>query len=262
MTNKITTTGTVRFMRSEEPGRCICCKGDHHIYCRTIDWDDGKSSSRIIENLLASSEEMEGKRLRVIVDVVDEHAPARTMGNKLDELKAAALAATPGPWLIADENTPWNILDAIGFDVAISQQRTTVHHNPKQTDRTANAKFIAAANPAAVLALLAELEFEKQNNAGVAGMVEDYETKLEAKDERIAELEQLPTIKHMRSVEEALIRTTDMVSELEKLLATPVRLPNKNDDEFWFDGVFQVAKFDRAVERAIRAAGFIIEGDE
>lgn len=38
-------------------------------------------------------------------------------------------------------------------------------------------------------ALLAELEFEKQNNAGVAGMVEDYETKLEAKDKRIAELE-------------------------------------------------------------------------
>ncbi|MGQ6038981.1 hypothetical protein ACUNGT_06185 [Serratia sp. IR-2025] len=40
-----------------------------------------------------------------------------------------------------------------------------------------------------VSALLAELEFEKQNNAGVAGMVEDYETKLAEKDKRIAELE-------------------------------------------------------------------------
>ncbi|WP_399675012.1 hypothetical protein [Serratia sp. szju] len=49
--------------------------------------------------------------------------------------------------------------------------------------------FKAAANPAAILAMLAELEFEKQNNAGVAGMVEDYETKLEAKDKHIAELE-------------------------------------------------------------------------
>ncbi|QBQ72188.1 hypothetical protein HWC14_gp39 [Serratia phage Parlo] len=76
MTNKITTTGTVRFMRSEEPGRCICCKGDHHIYCRPVDWDDGKSASRMIENLVASSEEMEGRRLRVTVEVVEEHAPA------------------------------------------------------------------------------------------------------------------------------------------------------------------------------------------
>lgn len=48
----------------------------------------------------------------------------------------------------------------------------------------------------------------------------------------------------------------------EAKLATPVRLPSKNDDEFWFDGVFQVSKFDRAVERAIRAAGFTVEGDE
>ncbi|KKO57295.1 hypothetical protein LG59_5091 [Serratia ureilytica] len=77
-----------------------------------------------------------------------------------------------------------------------------------------------------VSALLAELKFEKQNNAGVAGMVEDYETKLEAKDKRIAELEQVPTIKYMRSVEESLIRAMDMVSELEKLLATPVQLQN------------------------------------
>ncbi|HGE8491628.1 TPA: hypothetical protein ACGD7R_004379 [Serratia marcescens] len=54
----------------------------------------------------------------------------------------------------------------------------------------------------------------------------------------------------------------ERVAELEAKLATPVRLPNKNDDEFWFDGVFQVAKFDRAVERAISAAGFKFLGDE
>ena len=52
------------------------------------------------------------------------------------------------------------------------------------------------------------------------------------------------------------------IDELKKRLATPVRLPNKNDDEFWFDNVFQVAKFDGSVERAIRAAGFTVEGDE
>ncbi|TXE41388.1 hypothetical protein FOT61_11380 [Serratia marcescens] len=52
------------------------------------------------------------------------------------------------------------------------------------------------------------------------------------------------------------------IDALKERLATPVRLPNKNDDEFWFDNVFQVAKFDREVERAIRAAGFTVEGDE
>jgi hypothetical protein len=44
----------------------------------------------------------------------------------------------------------------------------------------------------------------------------------EAKDKRIAELEEEPTIKHMRSVEEALISATDRVSELEAKLAQPV----------------------------------------
>lgn len=48
----------------------------------------------------------------------------------------------------------------------------------------------------------------------------------------------------------------------EAKLATPVQLPNKNDDEFWFDNVFQVAKFDREVERSISAAGFKFVGDE
>ncbi|HFD2060271.1 TPA: hypothetical protein ACF2D8_001086 [Serratia marcescens] len=52
------------------------------------------------------------------------------------------------------------------------------------------------------------------------------------------------------------------IAKLEAKLATPVRLPNKNDAEFWFDGVFQVAKFDRAVERAVSEAGFKFVGDE
>ncbi|HFQ6844183.1 hypothetical protein [Serratia nevei] len=122
-----------------------------------------------------------------------------------------------------------------------------------------------------VSALLAELEFEKQNNAGVAGMVEDYETKLEAKDKRIAELERTN-----QSQDDHINQQQDRIDSLEKKngdlgrslgaaekrLATPVRLPNKNDDEFWFDGVFQVAKFDRAVERAVSAAGFKFVGDE
>ncbi|MBP1035839.1 hypothetical protein J8631_09735 [Serratia fonticola] len=50
-------------------------------------------------------------------------------------------------------------------------------------------------------------------------------------------------------------------SELEQRLQQPIKLPNKNDDEFWFGSTFQVAKFDRAVERAILAAGFKFKGE-
>lgn len=87
---------------------------------------------------------------------------------------------------------------------------------------------------------------------------------LEAKDRRIIGLE-----RHVKDIEATLMVAADEVADLTKerdearaKLATPVRLPNKNDDEFWFDSVFQVAKFDRAVERAISAVGFKVEGDE
>lgn len=50
-------------------------------------------------------------------------------------------------------------------------------------------------------------------------------------------------------------------AELEQRLQQPIKLPNKNDDEFWFGSTFQVEKFDRAVERAIIAAGFKFKGE-
>ncbi|CAI2526719.1 Uncharacterised protein [Serratia ficaria] len=52
------------------------------------------------------------------------------------------------------------------------------------------------------------------------------------------------------------------IAELEAKLATPVRLPNKNDAEFWFGSTFQVTRFDRAVERAVSTAGFKFVGEE
>ncbi|WP_444859227.1 hypothetical protein [Serratia sp. (in: enterobacteria)] len=94
-----------------------------------------------------------------------------------------------------------------------------------------------------VSALLAELKLEKQNNAGVAGMVEDYEAKLEAKDKRIA--------------------------ELEAKLATPVQLQNCDFESVaimahWCTDE-QLKAWVKGVEHAkkqIRAAGFKVEGDE
>nr|SAY41702.1 Uncharacterised protein [Serratia marcescens] len=94
----------------------------------------------------------------------------------------------------------------------------------------------------------------------------NLQAELEAKDNRIAELESIRADASQVFTEignelgcnpdnESIMMAIDALKER---LATPVRLPNKSDDEFWFDGVFQVAKFDRAVERAIRAAGFTV----
>ncbi|HCS5012142.1 TPA: ead/Ea22-like family protein [Escherichia coli] len=68
-----------------------------------------------------------------------------------------------------------------------------------QIEQQANAEFIAAANPAAVLALLDELEYYKSREERVTKLVMDNSTswdalykKLEAAEKRIAELEAKP----------------------------------------------------------------------
>ena len=83
----------------------------------------------------------------------------------LAKLKQAALAATPEApeWHQETEHDcPWNIVDSNGVQVAITQQRTAVSQNVKQTDRAAVAKFIAAADPATVLALVRQVEELKE----------------------------------------------------------------------------------------------------
>ncbi|MGQ5788524.1 ead/Ea22-like family protein [Serratia sp. IR-2025] len=183
------------------------------------------------------------------------------MDNKLSELKAAAMAATPGPWILDDDS--WsdgdhaNISTEERYDsgiINIAQVdgggSESGFDEPFSIEQQANARFIAAANPAVILALLAELE---------------------AKDKRIAELERANTSQddhinqqqdRIDSLEKTNAGLGRRLGDAEKRLATPVQLPNKNDAEFWFGSTFQVAKFDRAVERAIRAAGFKIEGED
>ena len=80
-----------------------------------------------------------------------------------DDLKRLAEAATPGPWLYRPKpHDDWGFVRSVaGEMVAIGMRYLTdkeedVHRANGTDPRGPNAKFIAAANPAAVLALLAE----------------------------------------------------------------------------------------------------------
>ena len=84
---------------------------------------------------------------------------------ELDTLEAAAKAATKGPWIDIeedDENFGWGIhytttqnrLDNSKAGIAKIE---TDFNPPVEKEQKANAAFIAAANPAVVLELIAEL---------------------------------------------------------------------------------------------------------
>lgn len=123
------------------------------------------------------------------------------------------------------------------------------------------AAFIAAANPATVLALLDEniqLQREKDAMEAVAlalrDDMQDAREKLEAAGRLIAELDK-------RLIEYAGIATREArrVAELE---ARTVNLPAAcADDEYFIDGVFQALRYERDVERAISAAGIKVKGE-
>ncbi|HBY6914498.1 TPA: ead/Ea22-like family protein [Klebsiella pneumoniae] len=80
-------------------------------------------------------------------------------------MKAAAEKATHGQWLVTEQDCRWNIDDESGRAIAIAQQRTPIRDDYKQAERTANAEFIALANPANILALVEALEKAQQRNA-------------------------------------------------------------------------------------------------
>lgn len=115
-----------------------------------------------------------------------------------------------------------------------------------KSHRVELARFIAAADPETILALLAELE---------------------AKDKRITELEgklQSGFTPEALAQEERAENAEQRVAELEAKLATPVRLPDtrqsvSGDRYQWSDGVFNYKQDAIAL---LREQGFIIEGGE
>lgn len=112
--------------------------------------------------------------------------------NNIEELKKAALVATPGPWtsqsgyprMIVSETEKWTHYDDCG--------------NPEFTgpawvcnvgDAQNNADFISLANPAAILALIAQLEASRVVVALYDEKLAAAEAELSAAQQRIDELE-------------------------------------------------------------------------
>lgn len=169
--------------------------------------------------------------------------------DKFSELKAAAMAATPGPWGI--NRTGNTIVSNQSHPVATLSD--AFHRQLAGGGVGKDAEFITAANPAAVLALLAERDSNQQNYQNAMEEMRIERSQRQAADQRIAELE--------AEITNIVDSHAETVAELRAKLATPVRLPSEHE-------LHQVACSECAgnclelVEGTVRAAGFTVEGDE
>lgn len=166
-------------------------------------------------------------------------------------LREVAEKATKGPWEMEQENIWFTDEDGYTKHLAYVEQGDDV--DDKQDHY--NTAYIAAANPATMLALLDEnIQLQRGKDAmeavalALRDDMRDAREKLEAAERRIAELDK-------RLIEYAGIATREArrVAELE---ARTVNLPAAcADDEYFIDGVFQALRYERDIERAVIAAG-------
>ncbi|WP_370906037.1 ead/Ea22-like family protein [Citrobacter koseri] len=210
------------------------------------------------------------------------------MTDKL-ALRKAAIAATGGKWVFSRSGVNSNVQAPIELQkggralVVLCKLNNAGWSGQIQTEN--NAKFIAAANPATVLALLDELEalqsfrtaFNEwhdktewvqgdkrfdvikpwgKHRADVLKLYIDHlESKLEAAEEQRANWFQMA-----QKLGEDLDAAEKRVAGLEAKLAKPVLLPKTNG--YWTE---QEKAYEEAItfaKRQVRLAGFRCEGDE
>ncbi len=223
--------------------------------------------------------------------------------DKFSELKAAALAATPGPWILDDDS--WsegdnaNVSTEERYDgriVSIAQIEgggsESGFDEPFSAEQQANARYITAANPAVVLALLAEQEREQEMHAQnleiktlLAEKVKTLETKLwdrqqlvdaksHSQNELLSQIRDLEERygkdmssrgKRICELDDLLEAANKRIAELEAKLATPIKIVNYDEffichasgasDDYckgWVDGR-------NAAARDVGKAGFTVE---
>lgn len=162
-------------------------------------------------------------------------------------LREAAEKATPGNWHRASSR--FNGITVTPF--SLCGEEVMLAHTVEKRD----AEFIAAANPATMLALLDEniqLQREKDAIEAVALALRDdmrhAREQLEAAEKRIAE---------QREYYEGVI--ADGSKRIAELEAREVVVPDVSNDEFWvnFNGriVFREETYRSAVFKALESAG-------
>jgi hypothetical protein len=113
------------------------------------------------------------------------------MSIDIQKLKALAEAATQGEWTCGErpDGRFWHI--GCGNQAIGAAHSASKKHNPEYAAMfEANAKYIAAANPAAVLELIAEIERSRTEIAGhIAAHIRNYSEFAEQRDRLKAEKE-------------------------------------------------------------------------
>lgn len=172
------------------------------------------------------------------------------MDNKLSELKAAAMAATPGR--IGDRiDGPGSIkYECTGYDgsLVLRTDHKDMEYGFVGDNADADELFFRLCVPDVVLELLAENERFARELVARNGENEGLK-------KRAAELEA-----EVKVWESAATKHLERAEEAEKRLATPVRLPRPgfvtcSGERHYTYGADEV-------RGAIHAAGFTVEGDE
>ncbi|WP_060444335.1 MULTISPECIES: ead/Ea22-like family protein [Serratia] len=153
--------------------------------------------------------------------------------DKFSELKAAAMAATPGPWGI--NRTGNTIVSNQSHPVATVSD--AFHRQLAGGGVGKDAEFIAAANPAAVLELLAERDADKKHIAELERANQSQDDHINQQQDRIDSMEKTNAV------------LGQQLGDAKKRLATQVQSPGfykDADGNVWLNPVH---------------AGFSVEGD-
>ncbi|CNI38098.1 ead/Ea22-like family protein [Yersinia mollaretii] len=188
--------------------------------------------------------------------------------NNLEELKKSAMKATQGKWVAfsniktgtfavhtPDDKRCNDIVDWMGFDGAAGSK----------TQRSHNAKFIAAANPSVVLALIAQLEAAQKelfdlHNQELQQRLANAEHQLYMKDLAIHNIKasRKAQFRKRLAAEAALSAANEKLKVVALLEELPT--PDMRGDEPFKEALDYVSGWNACVSK-IKAAGFTVEGD-
>ncbi|MBN5183633.1 ead/Ea22-like family protein [Serratia marcescens] len=199
--------------------------------------------------------------------------------DKFSELKAAAMAATPGPWFVHEKPCEDGNYGIDTSDNEWTAEAVVWWGFARQSIwKEEDARFIAAANPAVVLAMLAELEAKDQAHRVHAARLISERGVLR---ERVTELEAIATDyadkfqKAQDAAKHLIIMNDKDKKRITELDRSETQLIDERDSAHAaLDDMYEAITgkrpewsnwfgFADAIEEvALIAAGFTVEGDE